>query len=77
MSKDYKERAVSDRRDDDFGPPGGWKERRRTTERRIPAVEETAMSEDEWQAYFGNASSDKTDAQQHEAAADILGKAPR
>ena len=76
MSKEYKERAASDRRDDDLGPPCGWKDRRHKTERRIPNVEETAMSEDEWLSYFGAPSADEAhDHPAHEAAADILGKA--
>lgn len=46
-------RKQPDRRDEDIGPPSGWKERRRKTERRIPRVEEYAVSEGEWQFYFG------------------------
>lgn len=57
-------------------PPSGWKERRRKTERRIPTVEETTVSEDEWLAYFTPRPANE-DAAAHEAAADILGKAPR
>ena len=46
------------------------------TERRIPTVEETTVSEDEWLAYFTPRPANE-DAAAHEAAADILGKAPR
>lgn len=46
-------RAPKDRRDDDNGPPHGWKERRRRTERRIPKIEEQIISESEWLLYFG------------------------
>ena len=76
MSREHKLRAASDRRDDDIGPPAGWKDRRHTTERRIPNVEESSVSEDEWLAYFTPHPIDET-AAAHEAAADILGKTPR
>ena len=76
MGKEQKARAANDRRDDDLGPPCGWKERRRNTERRIPTVEEQTMTEEEWLSYFSPAAADDTDtAQTSEAAADILGKA--
>jgi len=76
MHREHKERLVTDRRDDDIGPPTGWKDRRRSTERRIPNVEEATVSEDEWLAYFTPHPVDE-DAAAHEAAADLLGKAPR
>ncbi len=76
MSKEHKVRAPNDRRTEDLAPPSGWKERRRKTERRIPTVEETTVSEDEWLAYFTPRPANE-DAAAHEAAADILGKAPR
>ena len=76
MSREQQQRAASDRRDDDIGPPAGWKDRRRTTARRIPSVEEATVSEDEWLAYFTPHPIDET-AAAHEAAADILGKTPR
>ncbi|MBS1161984.1 MAG: hypothetical protein H6R15_4403 [Proteobacteria bacterium] len=53
-------RQKDDRRQQDIGPPSGWKERRRTTERRIPTIEECAVSESEWLMYFG-----KTTAPNH------------
>ena len=76
MSREHKLRAASDRRDDDIGPPAGWKDRRHTTERRIPNVEESSVSEDEWLTYFTPRPIDET-AAAHDAAADILGKTPR
>ena len=76
MSREQQQRAASDRRDDDIGPPAGWKDRRHTTERRIPNVEESSVSEDEWLAYFTPHPVDE-DAAAHEAAADLLGNAPR
>ncbi len=78
MEKEQKARAANDRRDDDCGPPSGWKERRRTAERRIPSVEETDMTEAEWQNYFGSEKSAVPQTSEtHEIAAEILGKARR
>ena len=76
MTSEQKERAAADRRDDDLGPPVGWKDRRRTTERRIPSVEEATISEDEWLAYFTPHPTDEA-ATAHEAAAESLDKTPR
>jgi hypothetical protein len=42
-------RADNDRRVAEIGPPHGWRERRRTVERRRPEVLEIAFSE--WLAY--------------------------
>lgn len=50
--KDTERRTVNDRRDDDQGPPAGWRERRRHAERRIPQIEEQVLSEEEWSQYF-------------------------
>lgn len=84
MGKEQKTRAANDRRDGDLGPPCGWKERRRNTERRIPTVEEQNMTEEEWLSYFspttGLAPSPTSAAGTNatpddEAAAEILGKA--
>lgn len=46
-------RQQIDRRQDEIGPPAGWKDRRKTTERRIPAIEECEVSESEWLMFFG------------------------
>ena len=32
-----------ERRDQDLGPPSGWKDRRRSVERRMPEIREIAM----------------------------------
>ena len=40
-------RKSGDRRDDDLGPPSGWRDRRRTVERRLPDVQEVEMSAEE------------------------------
>lgn len=53
MATDKERRSCDDRRLDDYGPPRGWKERRRRTERRIPKIEEQVISESEWLLYFG------------------------
>lgn len=46
-------RQQADRRQDDIGPPSGWKDRRRSTERRTPTIEEYEVSESEWLMLFG------------------------
>jgi len=38
-------RLTDDRRGSDSGPPKGWRERRRTVERRRPEVQEISFSE--------------------------------
>lgn len=43
-------RTSEDRRKDDLGPPSGWRERRRTVERRLPEIVEDAVSHGEWEA---------------------------
>ena len=76
MNKEIKERATADRRDDDLGPPDGWKNRRSHTERRIPSVEEQTMTEAEWLDYFGPPAAKKADTEEAtETAAAILGRA--
>lgn len=52
MSSDATKRKSEDRRNEDIGPPNGWRDRRRTVERRLPAVEEAVISDAEWHAYF-------------------------
>ena len=39
---------LQDRRDKDSGPPQGWRDRRATAERRLPLVQEDALTEAEW-----------------------------
>lgn len=41
-------RKPQDRRHDEIGPPSGWKERRRSVERRKPEVLEATL--DDWNA---------------------------
>lgn len=41
-------RKNPDRRESEQGPPNGWKDRRRSTERRLPEVQELAISEEEF-----------------------------
>ena len=45
MSDEKKPRSGRDRRKRDIGPPSGWKERRRSAERRMPEVEELSVAE--------------------------------
>lgn len=54
MANEKHHRARADRRQHEIGPPRGWKDRRRTTERRIPEIEECEVSEAEWLLYFGS-----------------------
>jgi hypothetical protein len=70
-------RAQSDRRQRDVGPPDGWGERRRRTERRLPAAEEAAMSADEFARLFGAAiaRSATNDDPLLDQAADVLSRA--
>ena len=43
-----KREKPGERRENDFGPPHGWRDRRRTVERRLPSVEEGLVSHKEW-----------------------------
>lgn len=49
---DPPERADKDRRQEDLGPPQGWRERRRSVERRMPEVQEDAISRSEWDRHY-------------------------
>lgn len=60
MKTSPKPRKENDRRQQDNGPPAGWSDRRRSTERRIPEIEECAISEAEWELYFGKTDAGKT-----------------
>lgn len=53
MKKITNRRSGHDRRQIDLGPPAGWSERRRSPERRMPAISEDSISEEEWLRYFG------------------------
>jgi len=48
--KETERRSTEDRRQSDGGPPDGWKERRRTVERRLPVV--GSLTEAEWLHHF-------------------------
>lgn len=63
-------RDTADRRQEELGPPQGWKDRRRRTERRMPEIREFAVSESEWLSYFGAVRS--TPLAAGEVAADIF-----
>lgn len=45
MSSHHEQRSGKDRRKSEMGPPSGWKERRRSPERRLPDVQELSISE--------------------------------
>lgn len=45
MNKSFDKRLSEDRRAEEVGPPAGWRDRRRTVERRRPEVEEIPFSE--------------------------------
>jgi hypothetical protein len=53
MSRKFERRYCVDRRLEELGPPSGWKDRRRRTERRIPEIGVCEVSESEWLHYFG------------------------
>lgn len=61
MNSTKERRLADDRRQEEVGPPSGWKDRRRRTERRIPELSECDVSEEEWDFYFGpkNATADE------------------
>lgn len=59
MIVNMERRAGIDRRHLDAGPPAGWQDRRRSVERRQPAVGTVQVSDDEWEKYFGTASRTK------------------
>lgn len=50
MKNQNDKRKGKDRRTDDQGPPDGWRERRKSVERRLPEVEEIPFSE--WLAHL-------------------------
>lgn len=43
-----------DRRHRDVGPPGGWSERRRRSERRLPTASVAEISPEDFARYFGS-----------------------
>ncbi len=45
-------RTSTERRVDDNGPPSGCGERRKRAERRLPVVEESKLSADDFVRYF-------------------------
>lgn len=45
MARIFQERSNNDRRKADFGPPKGWKDRRRAVERRMPEVTELSFED--------------------------------
>lgn len=45
MNARPRKRSGDDRRDQEVGPPNGWRDRRRSVERRMPDVEDIPFSE--------------------------------
>jgi hypothetical protein len=75
-----------DRREEDIGPPAGWRDRRRHVERRIPQTEEVEVSDEEWATYFvkpgqkttpEEMTPERTTPEEHAAAADVLERSRR
>ena len=58
MNPKIKQRNIEDRRQEELGPPHGWKDRRRNTERRLPEIAEFIATESLWQTYFCRADSE-------------------
>ena len=44
MSSKTCRRTRHERRDQELGPPAGWKDRRRSVERRLPLIQEIEMT---------------------------------
>ena len=53
MQNKENRRCATDRRHTDYGPPSGWRERRRRTERRLPTLAEEELTESQFLVYFG------------------------
>ena len=53
VRREVERRSSVDRRKRDVGPPRGAMDRRRTPDRRLPDVEETLFSAEEWDRLFG------------------------
>lgn len=72
--------SPGDRRKEDIGPPNGWRDRRRTVERRLPEVEEESMSPDAWaeqcSAYAAWLAKQRSEAAERTEAAGQAGEAP-
>ncbi|WP_412478847.1 hypothetical protein [Azonexus sp. IMCC34839] len=45
MTRGKEKRSGEDRRISEDGPPSGWRERRKTVERRLPRVVEISLTE--------------------------------
>lgn len=53
MGDGMERRLGGERRRQDSGPPAGWRERRRSVERRRPDVGMVQVSDSDWEKYFG------------------------
>lgn len=52
MDELLERRVWRERRVRDVGPPSGHADRRRATERRIPSITDSTISDDEWRQLF-------------------------
>lgn len=67
-------REGRERRVADYGPPKGFRERRRGQERRVMRIAEVEISTEEWDRYFADKASANGSAATEKAAV-ILGRA--
>lgn len=75
---DNERRKQADRRRRDAGPPRGWDERRRSSERRLPEAVEGELSMEDFELYFGKAvRSVEQQAQAFDEAAEVFGRVPQ
>jgi len=77
MQNKENRRCTNDRRHTDYGPPSGWRERRRRTERRLPTLAEEELTESQFLIYFGERSTFDSDEETTEVqiiAAEVLSR---
>lgn len=71
-------RMQTDRRHRDAGPPRGWSERRRRSERRLPMAVVDEISADDFARYFSSMSkADKPEVQVSDEAAAVFDRLSR
>jgi len=76
MTSSTERRTRSDRRSRDAGPPKGCNERRLRAERRLPEIQESTISDSDWDSLFGGILlSPNTDSPRQDTAAEILDRA--
>ena len=76
MTTELERRLRAEQRVIDLGPPKGCCERRKKAERRMPSLQEAAMSDEEWQLYFGTKAQPAANHDEKtEQAADVFDRA--